>query len=91
MSRSSDGSAPPLGVRPSTRRVPLAVALGYAGLFVFGLVDGVRGPVFPDVLAAFDLSDAQGAWFFFLPAAAALVNNLALTGWIERKIGRAHV
>jgi FHS family glucose/mannose:H+ symporter-like MFS transporter len=66
------------------RRGHQAIVLACAGLFVFGLIDSVRGPIFPDLLAEFRLSDAEGGLFFFLASAASLVNNVALFSWIER-------
>ena len=60
------------------------VGLAYAGLFAFGLVDNVRGPVFPDLLREYGLSDMVGGFFFLVASGASLVNNLVLYRWIER-------
>lgn len=64
----------------------LLVALGYFSLFTFGFIDNVRGPVFPDLLKEYGLSDTIGGLFFLLASAAGLVNNIVLFKWIE-KIG----
>jgi MFS transporter, FHS family, glucose/mannose:H+ symporter len=62
------------------------VALGYFCLFAFGLVDNVRGPVFPDLLRDYALSDTVGGLFFLIASTTGLVNNVLLFKWIE-KIG----
>ncbi len=61
------------------------IGLAYSSLFVFGLADNGRGPIFPDLLREFSLSDSQGGLFFFVASTAALVNNLLLFGLMERK------
>ena len=60
------------------------IALGYLGLFVFGLIDNVRGPIFPDLIAEYALSDARASLFFFVAAAATFANNVVLFGWMGR-------
>lgn len=60
------------------------IGLAYLSLFSFGFVDNARGPVFPDLLADFQLSDSNGAWFFFTASAAMLANNVLLFRWMER-------
>lgn len=62
----------------------LLVALGYLSLFTFGFVDNVRGPIFPDLLKEFALSDTMGGMFFLVSSATGLVNNVLLFKWIER-------
>jgi MFS transporter, FHS family, glucose/mannose:H+ symporter len=34
------------------------IALAYSTLFLYGLIDNTRGPIFPDLLRDFSLSDA---------------------------------
>jgi len=46
----------------------------------------VRGPVFPDLLKEYALTDTVGGLFFLLASASGLVNNVLLFKWIE-KIG----
>ncbi|MGZ3772367.1 MAG: MFS transporter [Pseudobdellovibrionaceae bacterium] len=42
------------------------IFLSYSSLFVFGLTDNVRGPLFPEILKDFAVSDAVGSWMFAL-------------------------
>lgn len=42
------------------------IFLSYSSLFVFGLTDNVRGPLFPEILKHFAVSDAVGSWMFAL-------------------------
>jgi len=51
------------------------IILSYFSLFVFGLCDNVRGPLFTEILKAFHLGDAQGAWFFALSSAAGFITS----------------
>lgn len=51
------------------------VILSYYSLFVFGLCDNARGPLFTEILKAFHLGDAQGAWFFALSSAAGFLTS----------------
>ena len=45
-------------------------------LFALGLVDNARGPVFPDILKEFSLTDTVGSLFFLVASFASLVHNL---------------
>lgn len=47
----------------------------WMSLFALGLVDNARGPVFPDVLRDFQLSDTTGSFFFLVASVASLVHN----------------
>lgn len=42
------------------------IFLSYSSLFVFGLTDNVRGPLFPEILKHFAVSDTVGSWMFAL-------------------------
>jgi fucose permease len=52
------------------------VLAAFGCLFVIGLLDNSRGPLFPDVLAGLRLSDAQGAWLFAAASAAGGVGSV---------------
>lgn len=60
------------------------LALGYLGLFLYGLIDNVRGPIFPDIIAEYRLSDSVAGLFFFAAAAATFVNNVLCFEWMGR-------
>lgn len=53
------------------------VLAAFGCLFVIGLLDNARGPLFPDVLAGLSLSDAEGAWLFAAASAAGGVGSWA--------------
>lgn len=42
------------------------IILSYSSLFVFGLTDNLRGPLFPEILKNFAVSDVLGSWMFAL-------------------------
>lgn len=60
------------------------VSVAYFSLFTYGFIDNARGPVFPDLLKEFALTDSVGALFFFVASASALINNVFLSDWMER-------
>ncbi len=42
------------------------LVLSYSSLMLLGLSDNIRGPLFPEILAQFGVSDTLGSWFFSL-------------------------
>jgi len=42
------------------------ILISYFSLFVFGLTDNIRGPLFLDILNDFQVSDSKGSWMFAL-------------------------
>ena len=42
------------------------IIISYAALFVFGITDNIRGPLFPEILKTFKVSDAAGSLMFAL-------------------------
>lgn len=49
------------------------ILLSYASLFVFGISDNVRGPLFPEILKQFEVSDSVGSLMFALSAFSTLI------------------
>lgn len=49
------------------------VLLAYLSLFVFGLTDNIRGPIYPEFLNHFQISHSQGSFFF---SVASMTNML---------------
>lgn len=64
-----------------------AILLGYLSLFLLGISDNIRGPLFPEVLKEFSLSHFQGSLFFAVSAGAAFVASF-MTQFVVKKIGR---
>lgn len=42
------------------------ILLSYLSLFVFGITDNIRGPLFLDILNDFKVTDSEGSWMFAL-------------------------
>jgi FHS family glucose/mannose:H+ symporter-like MFS transporter len=42
------------------------IIISYAALFVFGITDNIRGPLFPEILKSFNVSDSMGSLMFAL-------------------------
>ncbi|MBY0413248.1 MAG: MFS transporter [Bdellovibrionales bacterium] len=49
------------------------ILLSYSSLFVFGISDNIRGPLFPEILKDFHLSDAMGSLMFALSSLSGFV------------------
>ncbi len=58
--------------------------LAFLAMLVLGLADNIRGPVFPDLLREFSLSDSRGSLFFMCASASGLVINIASVWWLRR-------
>lgn len=53
------------------------VILAYTTLFALGLADNLRGPLFPEILNAFSLSDTRGSWMFALSSSFGILGGLS--------------
>ena len=51
------------------------VLVAWMSLFTLGLIDNARGPVFPDILKDFGLTDTAGSFFFLIASLASLIHN----------------
>lgn len=56
-----------------------------ASMFALGLSDNIRGPLFPELLGFFSLSNAQGSWSFAVASTAAMLGNI-LSAWFIKKV-----
>lgn len=66
-----------------SRQAWFLISIAYATLFLYGLIDNSRGPVFPDILKEFSLDDTKGSLFFTSASAAALVANITAPWWLK--------
>lgn len=41
-----------------------SVVFSYVSLFLYGLLDNMRGPIYPSLLLKYDLNNVMGSWFF---------------------------
>lgn len=62
----------------------LSVALAYSSLFLLGLADNLRGPLYPDVMKDLQLSDAQGAWLWAVASGFGFVGAVMAPAWMNR-------
>ena len=65
-----------------------SVLFSYLSLFLYGLLDNMRGPIYPSLIQKFYLSNTQGSWFFsttslvFMIAAALAPHILYHRGYL---------
>lgn len=62
-----------------------AIAFACFSMFVLGMSDNIRGPLFPELLTHFKLTNAEGSISFAVSSAAALFGNI-LAGHLLKKI-----
>lgn len=62
----------------------LSVILAYSTLFLLGLADNLRGPLYPDVLKDLQLSDSQGSWLWASASALGFLGSVATPAVIGR-------
>ena len=53
-------------------------------MFVLGMSDNIRGPLFPELLSYFKLSNAEGSFSFAAASAAALFGNIISTALFKK-------
>jgi FHS family glucose/mannose:H+ symporter-like MFS transporter len=49
------------------------ILISYASLFVFGISDNIRGPLFPEILKEFNINDSKGSLMFALSSLSGFV------------------
>lgn len=63
--------------------------LAYFSLFLLGLTDNIRGPLFDEILKEFGLSHLSGSYLFSLSSVFGLIGSLVIPYFLRRK-GEAH-
>ena len=58
--------------------------LSYLSLLLLGLTDNMRGPLFPEILKEFSLSDTMGSLYFSLSSLFGFLGGLASPWWSRR-------
>lgn len=66
------------------------ILISYLSLFVFGLCDNVRGPLFPEIMKAFGVSDAVGSWMYALSNISGFISSY-LARYLLRRYDRHSV
>lgn len=60
------------------------IFLSYSSLFVFGLSENVRGPLFPDILKHFNVNDSTGSLMFALGNLSGLLSSYSSHYFLKR-------
>lgn len=53
-----------------------AIFIAYLCMVLFGFADNVRGPLYPELIAHFGLTNAVGAWFFAASSVASIAGAI---------------
>ncbi len=61
-----------------------AISFACLSMFVLGMSDNIRGPLFPELLNHFSLSNAQGSFSFAAASAAGLLGNIVAGQLLNR-------
>jgi len=61
-----------------------ALLFSFLSLFILGLADNIRGPLFPEILNQFNLSNTQGSWSFATASAAAFLGSWISAPYLKR-------
>lgn len=64
----------------------LAIVLAYISLFYLGLSDNVRGPLYPEILNEFSLTNSLGSFFFSVASGAGFVGSF-IARFVLNKLG----
>ena len=54
-----------------------AVFFAFTSMFILGISDNIRGPLYPELIKHFTLSNSQAAWSFAFSSTAAVLANAA--------------
>lgn len=60
------------------------ILISYASLFVFGLSDNIRGPLFPEILKDFNISDSVGSLMFALSSLSGFIASYFARNLLRR-------
>lgn len=61
-----------------------ALVFAFASLFTLGLADNIRGPLFPEILNQFHLSNVEGSWIFAATSAMAFFASSVSAVYLKR-------
>lgn len=60
------------------------IVLAYLSLFALGMADNVRGPLFPEILKSFSISDTQGAIYYATSSFCGFFGSLLVRALLQR-------
>lgn len=58
--------------------------LAYGGLFLIGIIENARGPVYPDLLKIFAISSVQGSWIFSVSSFTSFMMAISVGWWLAK-------
>lgn len=61
-----------------------ALVFAFVSMFILGLTDNVRGPLFPEVLNYFNLSSVKGSWSFATTSSAAFIGAYLSSHFLKK-------
>ncbi|MBC7753180.1 MAG: MFS transporter [Moraxellaceae bacterium] len=61
-----------------------SLVFAFASMFILGLTDNIRGPLFPEVLNYFTLSSVKGSWSFATTSSAAFLGSYLSIRFLTR-------
>lgn len=65
--------------------MPHAILIAYLCMVLFGFADNVRGPLYPELITYFGLTNSYGAWFFAAASVASVGGALYARRAIETR------
>jgi MFS transporter, FHS family, glucose/mannose:H+ symporter len=60
------------------------LGLAFVSLLLYGLTDNMRGPLYPDLLREFSLSNLRGSLFFSVCSVFSFMGGLSTPFWLKR-------
>jgi FHS family glucose/mannose:H+ symporter-like MFS transporter len=60
------------------------VILAYLSLIIYGLSDNIRGPLFPELIRYFGVTNTQGSWFYAIASIFAFIGSWACLHTLKR-------
>lgn len=59
------------------------ILLAYGALFILGIIDNSRGPIYPELLALFQVNKTQGSLIFSIASLSGFLISLLSAKWIK--------
>jgi len=60
------------------------IIFAYSALFIFGFIDNAKGPLYPQLLDYFSLSQVQGSLIFSLSSGLSFITSIFAKVWLKR-------
>ncbi|MBC76744.1 MAG: hypothetical protein CME64_12085 [Halobacteriovoraceae bacterium] len=60
------------------------ILFSFLSLFIFGMIDNARGPIYPKVIEAFGVSNSLSSWIFTLTSIVSFLITLGSPWWLKK-------